>query len=229
MLSLYYLITISAQSWEDYIFTSGVVWLIKLHYSDFYTHVQTRLMVGLTAHAPKWLETGKLNPTLKIPRKFLKVFLLVPMYHHYIWATVINWQKLMQTKFPYFLILKLSSNKDLQCPGVLYSTGHVFMLQNLRTSLKWRNCYSWRTKCILLFLLAELKIKISDLHLTTALNYWEVRGDSKMYCAVRYEYRTHLRLLLGLHLSIIIESDAWMQNTFFQLRENNLHYIYRYL
>lgn len=148
MLSLYYLITILAQSWEDYIFTSGVVWLIKLHYSDFYTHVQTRLMVGLTAHAPKWLETGKLNPTLKIPRKFLKVFLLVPMYHHYIWATVINWQKLMQTKFPYFLILKLSSNKDLQCPRVLYSTGHVFMLQNLRTSLKWWNCYSWRTKCI---------------------------------------------------------------------------------
>lgn len=75
----------------------------------------------------------------------------------------------------------------------------------------------------LLFMLSELKVKISDLHLTTALNYWEVWGDSKMYCAVCYENRTNLKLLLGLHLSTIIESDAWMQNTFFQIKENNLH------
>lgn len=93
-------------------------------------------------------ETGKPNSTLKYSDKFLKVFLLVLMYHHYTWATDINWQKLMQTQFPYSLILKLSSNKALQYPRVLYSTGHVFMLQNLRTSLKWWNCYSLRIKYI---------------------------------------------------------------------------------
>lgn len=55
---------------------------------------------------------------------------------------------------------------------------------------------------------SELKIKFSDLHLTTALNYSEVCGDSKIYCAVCYENRTHLRLLLGLNLSTIIKSDS---------------------
>lgn len=123
---------------------------------------------------------------------FFQILLLVPMCHYSIQAIEINWLKL---KF-YSILLPLSLNKVFQCPRVLHSTGHIHhRITELLWSDKWLQCEAEVHKSSL-FLLSELEDK--DLNLVTALNYWEVCGDSKMHCAVHsYEIRNRFKTPLG--------------------------------